>query len=100
GKRLLRDAFAKQLPASVFGRRKMGFAVPISSWLRGSLRPMLHELLFASDAFARDHFDDQAVRLLIGAHEHGRHDNGHRLFALLMLELWWRDARDDVTACA
>ncbi|MEM7809541.1 MAG: asparagine synthase (glutamine-hydrolyzing), partial [Planctomycetota bacterium] len=33
GKRLLRDAFAKQLPASVFGRRKMGFAVPISSWL-------------------------------------------------------------------
>jgi asparagine synthase (glutamine-hydrolysing) len=96
GKRLLRAAFGQTLPNSVFARKKRGFAIPISSWLRGKLRPMLHDHLFASDAFAKKHFDPIALRLLCRAHDRGRGNHGHRLFALLMLELWWRDARGDL----
>lgn len=33
-KRLLKLAFAEQLPQSVLGRRKKGFGMPISAWLR------------------------------------------------------------------
>ncbi len=40
-KRMLREAFADDLPAWVFKRKKMGFAVPIGAWVRGDLRPML-----------------------------------------------------------
>jgi hypothetical protein len=57
---------------------------------------MLHDHLFASDAFAKKHFDPIALRLLCRAHDRGRGNHGHRLFALLMLELWWRDARGDL----
>ena len=37
-KRMLREAFADDLPAWVFKRKKMGFAVPIGEWFRGELR--------------------------------------------------------------
>ena len=95
-KRLLRDAFAAQLPARVFNRPKMGFAVPVSDWLRGGLRPMLRENLLAGDSFSRAYFNISSVEDLIEAHESRRVDHGARLYALLMLELWWRDARHQI----
>jgi asparagine synthase (glutamine-hydrolysing) len=88
-KRLLREAFADELPASVFGRPKMGFAVPIGDWLRGSLRPMQRDHLFAAGSFARQHLAMPAVERLVEEHESCRADHAQRLYALLMLELWW-----------
>ncbi|MEL7238613.1 MAG: asparagine synthase-related protein, partial [Planctomycetota bacterium] len=95
GKRLLRDAFAASLPASVFGRSKMGFAVPISAWLRGRLRPMTRDLLTARDGFAAQTFSMPTVHRLLDEHDRERADHGARLYALLMLELWHRQARED-----
>lgn len=95
-KRLLRDAYATQLPASVFNRPKMGFAVPVGDWFRGPLRGMLHDTLLASDSFAQSRLIGSAVRELLEAHDSGRGEHGQRLYALLMLELWWRDARDQM----
>ena len=89
GKRLLREAFAGDLPAEVFNRPKMGFAVPIGEWFRNSLRPMLHDTLLANDSFAAGRFDMKVVRELISDHECGQMDHSQRLYVLLMLELWW-----------
>jgi asparagine synthase (glutamine-hydrolysing) len=89
-KRMLREAFAADLPAWVFKRKKMGFAVPIGEWFRSSLRPMLHDHLFAANSFAASHFNMAVVRRLVDEHETHRVDHSQRLYALLMLELWWR----------
>jgi asparagine synthase (glutamine-hydrolysing) len=90
-KRLLKEAFAGDLPAFVFRRKKMGFAVPIGRWFRGSLRSMLHDELLAGDSFASSHFKKNEVEGLISAHQRGR-DQSQKLYALLMLELWWKSA--------
>ncbi|MGC4030638.1 MAG: asparagine synthase (glutamine-hydrolyzing) [Tepidisphaeraceae bacterium] len=90
-KRLLREAFAGELPAFVFKRKKTGFAVPIGDWFRTSLRGLLHDHLFAKDAFV-NRFPQGLVRSLVADHEAEQHDHGQRLYALLMLELWWRQA--------
>lgn len=87
-KRLLREAFANDLPAGVFRRRKMGFAIPIGDWFRGTLRPMLRDHLFAADSFASQYFDKREIERLIESHESSREDHSQRLFALLMLEVW------------
>lgn len=89
-KRMLREAFAGDLPAWVFKRKKMGFAVPIGDWLRTSLRPMLHDLLFATNSFAAGHFNKPVLERMIAEHQEMRVDHSQRLYALLMLELWWR----------
>ena len=89
-KRMLRQAFAQDLPSWVFQRQKMGFAVPIGDWFRGELREMLHDYLFAKDSFAAEHFAPWVIERIISEHMNGRRDHSQRLYALLMLELWWR----------
>ncbi|MDW8262048.1 MAG: asparagine synthase-related protein, partial [Phycisphaerales bacterium] len=93
GKRLLRLAFRQDLPKGVFRRPKRGFALPIGQWLRGELRPMMHDLLFSRDSFLSGHMVPAEARKLVDAHESFRADHSQRLFALIMLELWWRSAR-------
>jgi asparagine synthase (glutamine-hydrolysing) len=92
-KRMLREAFKDDLPAWVFKRKKMGFAVPIGEWFRGELRGMLRDTLFSSHAFGRSHFDMKVVERLVEEHETKRVDHSQRLYALLMLELWWNTVR-------
>src|SRR5206468_7548112 len=92
-KRMLREAFAKDLPDFVFKRKKMGFAVPIGEWFRGELRAMLRDNLFAAGSFGRQHFNMKVVERLVEEHEQQRVDHSQRLYALLMLELWWNLAR-------
>lgn len=89
GKRMLREAFAGDLPSWVFKRKKMGFAVPIGQWFRGELRAMLHDHLFAANAFASAHFNRSVIERLVQEHEDQRKDWSQQLYALLMLELWW-----------
>ena len=94
-KRMLREAFADDLPAWVFKRKKMGFAVPIGEWFRTDppLKAMLHDNLFASDSFGATHFNMNVVRRLVDEHMQERVDHSQRLYALLMLELWWRSQK-------
>jgi asparagine synthase (glutamine-hydrolysing) len=87
GKVALRRAFADLLPAEVTTRGKTGFGVPLGRWFRSDLRELAHDLL-PSD---RGWFRPEAVRRLLDEHTSGRVDHGHRLWCLLMLELWVRE---------
>ncbi len=87
GKVALRRAFAADLPPEVAGRGKTGFGVPLGRWFRSDLRDAAHDLL-SSD---RGWFRPETVRRLLEEHESGRADHGHRLWCLLMLELWVRE---------
>jgi asparagine synthase (glutamine-hydrolysing) len=92
-KRLLRRLFGSRLPASVFTRAKRGFAVPIGQWLRGPLGPMLRDLTTGGGSFSASHFDRGELRRLNESHQDQSRDHSERLFAILMLELWWRTVR-------
>jgi asparagine synthase (glutamine-hydrolysing) len=87
GKVALRRAFAAKLPTEVLERGKTGFGVPLGRWFRSDLRELAHDLL-SND---RGWFRQDAVQQLLGEHESGRADHGHRLWCLLMLELWVRE---------
>jgi asparagine synthase (glutamine-hydrolysing) len=87
GKVALRRAFAAHLPVEVAGRGKAGFGVPLGRWFRSDLRDVAHDLLSRD----RGWFRPATVRRLLDEHESGRADHGHRLWCLLMLELWVRE---------
>lgn len=89
-KPLLRRAFAADLPHEVFIRQKMGFAVPIGQWFRTTLRQMLREHVLAPDGFCAAHLHRPTIERMIEQHQSARVDHTQRLYALLMLELWWR----------
>jgi asparagine synthase (glutamine-hydrolysing) len=88
GKVALRRAFADELPPPVASRGKTGFAVPLAQWFRGELRPVARELLLGGDARSRGWFRAGALERLLDEHESEQADHGHRLWTLVMLELW------------
>jgi len=90
GKVALRRAFAAELPKRVAGRGKTGFGVPLGRWFREDLRELASDLLLDRRARERGQFRPAEVERLLREHVDGRRDHGHRLWCLLMLELWQR----------
>jgi asparagine synthase (glutamine-hydrolysing) len=90
GKVALRRAFAAELPERVAGRGKTGFGVPLGRWFREDLRELATDLLLDRRARERGQFRPAEVERLLREHFEGRREHGHRLWCLLMLELWQR----------
>ena len=86
---ILRQAMQGRLPPQILERRKMGFPVPIGSWLRGAWAPLLGEYVTGPRARARGLFDASTVARLVGEHTRGI-DHSERLWALLTFEIWAR----------
>ena len=89
-KYLLKRVLRKLVPAENLTRRKMGFGVPIGDWFRGAMQPFLRETLLSDKALARGMFKPEMVRGIIDQHVEARNDHTHRLWSLLMLELWFQ----------
>jgi asparagine synthase (glutamine-hydrolysing) len=89
-KYLLRRVLEKRVPRSIIERKKNGFAAPIGEWLRGPLAPMTNELLLDGRLRHRGIFNHAEVTRLWQEHRSGQGDHRHRLWQLIMLELWFR----------
>ncbi len=87
---LLRRAFPGVLPPSIARRPKRGFAAPVESWLRGELRPAVHDLLLSPEAKLVEFLSRQGIADMVEEHETAKRDHGRRIWALLMLESWLR----------
>jgi asparagine synthase (glutamine-hydrolysing) len=87
---VLKRAFSDLLPAAIKARRKMGFGVPISRWFRKELTGELQSVLFDRVCLDRGLFRPEAIRALVDEHVSGRREHSYRLWALLVLELWFR----------
>ncbi len=89
-KALFRDAVKDIIPKEILNRKKMGFPVPINSWLRGRFWPMVEEFVLGQRAMARQHFKPGVLRHLALEHRSGNADHGERLWLLINLEIWQR----------
>jgi asparagine synthase (glutamine-hydrolysing) len=87
---LLKKALEPLLPAEILYRKKHGFALPVSAWLKGPLRPLIEELLSEQAVAQAGFFDPKVVRRLVDEHQFDRVDHRKPLWALLMFELWRR----------
>jgi asparagine synthase (glutamine-hydrolysing) len=86
---ILRQAMQGRLPPAILARRKMGFPVPVGSWLRGPWRPLLSEYVTGSRARERGLFDADTVARLVSEHMRGV-NHSERLWTLLTFEIWAR----------
>jgi asparagine synthase (glutamine-hydrolysing) len=93
-KRILRKAMARRLPQMVLNKPKQGFSIPLKNWLRGPLKPMLTDLLAADQIRQRGYFDADTVQKWITEHLDGSANHSHRLWALMVLELWHQQMQD------
>ncbi|MEO8074810.1 MAG: asparagine synthase (glutamine-hydrolyzing) [Acidobacteriota bacterium] len=97
-KYLLRRILDRRVPRSIIDRKKSGFAAPIGDWLRGALAAMTTELLLDGRLRDRGIFEAREVSRLWDEHRTGRAQHPHRLWQLVMLELWFRQFIDQAPA--
>jgi asparagine synthase (glutamine-hydrolysing) len=96
GKYLLRKLAARYLPAEVLIPRKQGFTIPIGRWLRGELHDRVDALFHSPSFERRGIIHPQAARDLLAMHGSRRYELGHRIWQIVLLEMWariWLDQR-------
>ena len=88
GKHILKRIARRYLPENIVDRPKHGVVMPLTEWLGGPLAAQLREHL---DGLAgRGIFRSGVIGELLGAFRSGRRSDAGRLWALFILERWFR----------
>jgi asparagine synthase (glutamine-hydrolysing) len=90
GKYLLKKIAADMVPHEILNGPKRGFGVPLDRWFRDELRPAAEELLLGPSTHVTNYVRRASIESLLREHLTERRAHGHRLWALVMLELWHR----------
>ncbi len=97
GKYLVKKAMEAHLPKPILYRPKQGFNVPMKLWMRAQLKDFVRDSFASAQFSGRGLYRAQRVTALLDDHFSGRVDASNKIFALLMLELWYQkfvDRRD------
>ncbi|MDR0965657.1 MAG: asparagine synthase (glutamine-hydrolyzing) [Myxococcales bacterium] len=88
GKRVLRAAMAGNIPEHILTRKKEGFPLPISRWLREELHEPCRRALLSTRSLTREFVGAAIAEKWLDEHRMGRVDRREELWALWVLETW------------
>lgn len=91
GKWLLRKVLNRYVPDSLINRPKMGFGVPLDSWLRNELRDWGAALLSESLIKSQGYLNYAEISKKWNEHLRGKRNWGYHLWTVLMFQSWLTD---------
>jgi asparagine synthase (glutamine-hydrolysing) len=88
-KYILKQIVHKHIPRQLMERPKMGFGIPVESWLTNELKDLVVEYL--SEAKLKEHglFDVAEVQKLTAGFFSGRTEKYLKIWHLLMFQMWY-----------
>ena len=99
GKWILRQVLYRYVPKELLERPKMGFGIPIDSWLRGPLRSWADELLNESRLRQEGYLDAAPIRDKWDEHQSGERNWQYYLWNILIFQQWLENERREGRSC-
>jgi asparagine synthase (glutamine-hydrolysing) len=87
-KHLLRKVLYKHVPADIVNRPKMGFAVPIDTWLRGDLSHLVDEYLDPASIKRQNILNSDLVAKSVRAFKARDEHATNRVWSLVAFQMW------------
>ena len=94
GKWLLRQILLKYIPKHLIERPKMGFSVPIASWLRGPLRDWAESLMTEHKIKSEGFFVYEKIKRKWDEHTYGKRDWSEQIWTILMFQAWLENEKN------
>jgi asparagine synthase (glutamine-hydrolysing) len=94
-KYILKMLAKTELPEEIIRKPKHGFAFPIEEWLRKDLKEMSSDLLLSANSHLDNFLEKREIKRIIEDHQSGRENYGERIWALLLMELWYKQVREN-----
>ncbi len=88
---VLREVLYKYVPKHLIERPKMGFGIPLDSWLRGELKEWAEKLLNEDRLIREGFFNPREIRIKWDEHLSGKRNWQHQLWVILMFQSWLED---------
>lgn len=89
-KYILKQIVHKHIPRELMERPKMGFAIPIESWLCNELKDLVRENLNNQRLNAHSLFNVNEVQKLVANFYKGRRELYLKIWYLLMFQMWYQ----------
>lgn len=93
-KYIFKKALEGFIPNEILYRKKMGFGVPIEKWFRGELKDYARDILLSEKSTERGLFKKEKIKKILDSHNSTTINYSPRIWALLTLELWFREYFD------
>jgi asparagine synthase (glutamine-hydrolysing) len=89
-KYILKQIVHKYIPREIMERPKMGFGIPIETWLSNELKELVNEYLSEDNLKEHGLFNVQAIRETVTDFFNGRKEKHLKVWYLLMFKMWYK----------
>lgn len=97
-KYILKKMAKKHIPSYIINKRKQGFAIPVTKWLKHELKETLLEFTSKSYIEKQGLFNYEFVEKIVQNHLQEKWDNKKLLWNLLVFQLWYEKYKPTISS--
>jgi len=86
---IIKEIVHKYIPKKMMDRPKMGFGIPISTWLQNDLKPFVDQYFDEAFIAKQNIFNNDVIQRIKNSFYHGKIERAEKIWYLLMFQMWY-----------